>query len=754
MAADRSNESKQRVLGRVDSREFVGRADELRRIVAHPHRADARGLLLLLAPAAGVSELLRQAYDELFNERGRIIPIYFAVPRDGTTAVSTAIAFLNTFLLQYVGFRRGEPGLCKSSLTLNDLLGLALPADRDWMEPLVEAYKRERFSNEDGGLIRWCVSVPQRVPATHGRPFVMIDAAPLVERQGDGPALGSEIFGIFAGSNLPYAIAGLRRQMLDSIYAVQCNFDGVEVLRLDRLSDEDARSLVDHVAYKLKVPLTEAVRDLLVQQFEGSPFFITSFLREARDLNLSLTTYLACERLYVDELMGGLFHRYFTALLDDLAPDAATRRALLRMLYETSLPENRKASFETWQRSLQLEAKAVQQLVRALHVQEFISWEGGLILSGRGSTAWKDYLETRYRLELAGAPRALVVADTIAESLKRAPHTMARYYRRVAAVGLRDVLAGFDCQRVPLALFDYGRFSEAYKGVTPEELRAGLDAETELIRLPQVVHVATCASFSLDAQQLCDEERCVVAHAFAGGKYTDTNEEVWLAAEFDSKLEADSEQARSWYEQVNRIARQAGFGSVRIWLIAREGFSPKGCDLLRELGAYGSSRQQLELLMAQLNEPWVSGSGTTEANEVEMVVPMGGENELIAAHTVGEIARRLTFRPAAVTQIKHAVIEACINASEHSLSPDRKIYQRFRSEDDKLTITISSRGIVPSNIDMESGAEDLVSGGTSDTRGNRRGLGLNLIRTLMDEVEFERVDDGTRLRMTKYLRNQ
>ena len=34
----------------------------------------------------------------------------------------------------------------------------------------------------------------------------------------------------------------------------------------------------------------------------------------------------------------------------------------------------------------------------------------------------------------------------------------------------------------------------------------------------------------------------------------------------------------------------------------------------------------------------------------------------------------------------------------------------------------------------------------------RRGWGLKLIKTLMDEVEFERVDEGTSLRMTKYLR--
>ena len=91
----------------------------------------------------------------------------------------------------------------------------------------------------------------------------------------------------------------------------------------------------------------------------------------------------------------------------------------------------------------------------------------------------------------------------------------------------------------PLALLDYSRFSEAYKGAEPSEIAVGLDAETELISLPQVVHVATCASFSADMQHVCDEERCVVAHAFQGGNYTDASEVVWLAAEIDAKLEAD-----------------------------------------------------------------------------------------------------------------------------------------------------------------------------------------------------------------------
>jgi anti-sigma regulatory factor (Ser/Thr protein kinase) len=52
----------------------------------------------------------------------------------------------------------------------------------------------------------------------------------------------------------------------------------------------------------------------------------------------------------------------------------------------------------------------------------------------------------------------------------------------------------------------------------------------------------------------------------------------------------------------------------------------------------------------------------------------------------------------------------------------------------------------------QDGAKDAPFGKGSDSAEKRRGWGFDLIRTLMDEVEFECVDDGTSLRMTKYLR--
>jgi serine/threonine-protein kinase RsbW len=252
-----------------------------------------------------------------------------------------------------------------------------------------------------------------------------------------------------------------------------------------------------------------------------------------------------------------------------------------------------------------------------------------------------------------------------------------------------------------------------------------------------------------------------VAHAFEGATYTDANEIVWLVAKIDSKLQANRKETETCLALMEGVARKSAFVSTQIWVIANEGFDAEAIDLLRERGAYGSSQQQYQMLSARLSEMEGSLPKPEEENEIVLIVPMGADNELLAAATAEQLARRLNFRPEAINQIKTAIVEACINASEHSLSPDRKIYQRFRAEDDKLVITIASRGIVPLNVthvthvgpnaDIED-REQIRQDESGDAAEQRRGWGLKLIKTLMDEVEFERVDEGTSLRMTKYLR--
>ncbi|HEU4834443.1 MAG TPA: ATP-binding protein [Pyrinomonadaceae bacterium] len=745
------NEKFRRVLGRVVQQDFVGRVAELDRIMAQAERANmGRGLLVLMEPSAGVSELLRQAYDQIFNRRSDVIPIYFAITRNETTAVSAAIEFLNTFVQQYIAYRRDEPFVSEAPLTLQELVELAPAADLEWIEQLVESYNRLRFSNDDKALVRFCLGAPQRIPGVRGRAFVMLDGSQLAEYLNGAVVLGTEILRVFTRGGFSFVLAGLRRQILEAAHDAECNFERLDSVRLEQLAPTEAANLVEHVARRQQVSTSEAARDLIVQQFAGSPFFINIFLQAAREKRTALHSYLDCERLYVDELFGGHIHRHFADLLEEISPRLDTRHLLIRLLWEAAAGEDQVSTFEIWRKRLHMTASDLEDVLHRLHVQEFINWDETTVEAGAGPQAWKDYLKIRYRLDVLGEARALVVADMLADSLKRAPHTMARHYKQIANAGLRDLISRFNCQQVPAILFDYEDFSTKYKGAESETIISGLEAETDFVKLPQTIHLASCSAFMSDMRQLCEEEHCLVAHTFEEANYSDAREVIWLAADIASKLEVDVNVARAWCDRFENIADRLGFSRFQIWLISNEGFSEEAHKLLERHKAFGSSRQQLELLASRLRETVPSEVvQSAEPDEFLMVVPMGEDNELIAANTAEQIARRLTFRPEAINQIKTAIVEACINASEHSFSPDRKIYQRFRVESDRLVITISSRGIVPANLNgTKSGSE------VKEASEERRGWGLKLIRTLMDEVEFERVDDGTSLRMTKYLRPQ
>jgi len=240
----------------------------------------------------------------------------------------------------------------------------------------------------------------------------------------------------------------------------------------------------------------------------------------------------------------------------------------------------------------------------------------------------------------------------------------------------------------------------------------------------------------------------MIAHGFDATHYTEVNEVVWAAAEINSKAEVARPLAEQWYERLMQLANDNNLHRVRVWLVAAQGFSEEANEFLNERGAFGSNRYQLELLTSILIPKADAAHTEVAPDEFEMVIPMGGDTELIAARTVEQIARRLPFQPEAINQIKTALIEACINAAEHSSGPDRRIHQRFQVGSDKLIVSVSSRGNESSHANLNN---THLSGSTTN---ERQDWGLKLIRTLMDEVEFEHADDTSRLRMTKYLHKQ
>jgi serine/threonine-protein kinase RsbW len=130
--------------------------------------------------------------------------------------------------------------------------------------------------------------------------------------------------------------------------------------------------------------------------------------------------------------------------------------------------------------------------------------------------------------------------------------------------------------------------------------------------------------------------------------------------------------------------------------------------------------------------------------QFDLTIPMAADAELVAARATEEIARLIGFAAHAIGQIRMAVIEACLNACEHSESPDRRVYLNFLSDEDKLLVVVRDfgKGFDPLEVRQPDIHEKI---GAMD----KGGWGLYLIRKLMDEVVFEKVNAGTCLRMTK-----
>lgn len=134
---------------------------------------------------------------------------------------------------------------------------------------------------------------------------------------------------------------------------------------------------------------------------------------------------------------------------------------------------------------------------------------------------------------------------------------------------------------------------------------------------------------------------------------------------------------------------------------------------------------------------------------VELTLPMVPDVEISAVHAAGELARALGMTEDNIDEMSHAIIEACINAREHSCCTDQRIYLRFVGSNEQhdspkmeIWITDHGRGFDP--------AEARSRRQKAPSAPKKRGWGLQIIEAHMDEVEILTGAGGTTIRMVKY----
>lgn len=132
---------------------------------------------------------------------------------------------------------------------------------------------------------------------------------------------------------------------------------------------------------------------------------------------------------------------------------------------------------------------------------------------------------------------------------------------------------------------------------------------------------------------------------------------------------------------------------------------------------------------------------------LDLTIPIASDMELVATRVLEQLASVGNMDEDSLGQIRMALVEACLNAFEYSDGPDKKINIRFILEGDRLTINIlnEGKGFDPSILN-EPKIEEKISSRY------KRGWGIKLMKSLMDEVSFENVTEGTLLTMVKKLK--
>jgi serine/threonine-protein kinase RsbW len=134
--------------------------------------------------------------------------------------------------------------------------------------------------------------------------------------------------------------------------------------------------------------------------------------------------------------------------------------------------------------------------------------------------------------------------------------------------------------------------------------------------------------------------------------------------------------------------------------------------------------------------------------EVTLTLPMAPDMEVAASKTATALAEFMRMSPEKVDEVRLAVVEACINAFEHSHSRDRRVRITFAvigaPEPEKLEITVQDAGVGFNRRHVE---EPNIVEKIRST--NKRGWGLKIIEGLMDEVEIDSGHNGTTVVMRK-----
>jgi len=759
MSSSVSTASRPQVLSRLSSDEFFNRTEPLNELRRAAASEAPRATLLIGQPGIGKTELLRTTFDLLFDESGRVLPIYYSLRRDRLTPDRFGKDFLLTLLRQYLAFKHDQAELItRQEMTPRDLISLATAAEYTAIKELLDGYDARVADGNHRALVRYALNAPQLLAARSPyRLAIMLDEAQWLDRV----VMDEEQSGVLGEmlrppSAVSFIISGLQRALLEELSAEEGLLSELRMLYLEPLDLSSLQALVEQWCAQQQVTVNHDTARLVIQQLGGNLFYLRSLVAAASERKVNLDNGADAERLYVEELLQGRIAHHFSSLVRRTALDAAAgqgEHAAIEVVYICAEAMSSRAPVEFIEHKIGARFSA-GRLLTELHYHEMVTLLDDHVLPSEDGV-FCDWIEATHR-RFEGSPVSEVKLDLLRRRVKSVPHMLALSARRTLHSHIESLLKRCDGQSVARSLFAHDEFLIRYGRAKYQLILAGLKTELDRVKLPQIIYVAESPLLDAPHGSSSSPWSCLLAYGFDDGIYDNDHEVVWVLAVTHAPSAVTAEAVAALDEQLDELRDPLSSGKdaphVVRWAISKMGFTLDAVVALEERGFFASDYLQLELLAECLDAreqralpaaPEDEVKMPSAASDFDLAIPINDDKEIIAARVAEQMAKAAGFLPEEVNQIKTALIEACLSLTAIGHAPDGRIHQRYRVDEERMTITVSNRA---------TGLDE--PGGVVVEEDPERIWRVEVLRSLVDQVYLTRFNQCWRVVLTKFRPDQ
>lgn len=140
----------------------------------------------------------------------------------------------------------------------------------------------------------------------------------------------------------------------------------------------------------------------------------------------------------------------------------------------------------------------------------------------------------------------------------------------------------------------------------------------------------------------------------------------------------------------------------------------------------------------------------TGPREVSMTIPVAPEMEIVATAQAAALGEYIAMSRDKIDEVKLALVEACINAFEHADCRDEQLHLTFRLGREPVGREWLEVEVLDKGKGFNHTAVEQPSMEKTFSNHRKRGWGLQIIKSLMDDVNITSGEWGTRILMRKY----